>query len=125
MEGDQPLWLRGTFSTREGIDLQSRSQKNEAWNGRSQIRHMDMSRSGSLGKTLASRGAVSLDLGKVIFVVYLADLGSFPGGSDGKASACSVGDRGSIPGLGRFPGAGNGNSPQYSCLKKLTDTGAW
>ena len=74
---------------------------------------------------LASRGAVSLDLGKVIFVVYLADLGSFPGGSDGKASACSVGDRGSIPGLGRFPGAGNGNSPQYSCLKKLTDTGAW
>ena len=33
----------------------------------------------------------------------------FPGGSDGKASACSVGDPGSIPGLGRSPGEGNGN----------------
>ena len=33
----------------------------------------------------------------------------FLGGSDGKASACSVGDPGSIPGLGRSPGEGNGN----------------
>ena len=33
---------------------------------------------------------------------------SFPDGSDGKASACNVGDPGSIPGLGRFPGEGNG-----------------
>ena len=33
----------------------------------------------------------------------------FPGGSDGKASACSAGDPGSIPGLGRSPGEGNGN----------------
>ena len=32
---------------------------------------------------------------------------SFPGGSDGKASACNVGDPGSIPGLGRSPGEGN------------------
>ena len=32
----------------------------------------------------------------------------FPGGSDGKASACNVGDPGSIPGLGRSPGGGNG-----------------
>ena len=31
----------------------------------------------------------------------------FPGGSDGKESACNVGDLGSIPGLGRFPGEGN------------------
>ena len=35
---------------------------------------------------------------------------SFPGGSEGKASVCDAGDRGSIPGLGRFPGEGNGNS---------------
>ena len=41
----------------------------------------------------------------------------FPGGSDGKASACSVGDPGSIPGLGRSPGEGNGNPLQYSCLE--------
>ena len=35
--------------------------------------------------------------------------GSFPGGSDGKESACNAGDPGSIPGLGRSPGEGNGN----------------
>ena len=40
----------------------------------------------------------------------------FPGGSDGKESACNVGDPGSIPGLGRSPGEGNGNPFQYSCL---------
>ena len=33
----------------------------------------------------------------------------FLGGSDGKESACSGGDLGSMPGLGRFPGGGNGN----------------
>ena len=43
--------------------------------------------------------------------------GGFPGGSEGKASACNVGDLGSIPGLGRFPGEGNGNLLQYSCLE--------
>ena len=42
----------------------------------------------------------------------------FPGGSDGKASAYNVGDPGSIPGLGRSPGEGNGNPLQYSCLEK-------
>ena len=41
----------------------------------------------------------------------------FPGGSDGKASAYNVGDPGSIPGLGRSPGEGNGNPLQYSCLE--------
>ena len=41
----------------------------------------------------------------------------FPGGSDGKESACSVGDLGSIPGLGRSPGEGHGNPLQYSCLE--------
>ena len=42
--------------------------------------------------------------------------GGFPGGSDGKESACNARDLGSIPGLGRFPGGGNGNPLQYSCL---------
>ena len=41
----------------------------------------------------------------------------FPGGSDGKASAYNVGDPGLIPGSGRSPGEGNGNSLQYSCLE--------
>ena len=39
---------------------------------------------------------------------------SFPGGLDGKESACNVGDLGSIPGLGRSPGEGHGNTLQYS-----------
>jgi len=49
----------------------------------------------------------------------------FPGGSEVKASAYSVGDPGSIPGLGRSPGKGNGNPLQYSCLGNPTDGGAW
>ena len=49
----------------------------------------------------------------------------FPGGSDGKASACNVGDPGSIPGLGRSPGEGNGIPLQYSCLENSMDRGAW
>ena len=49
----------------------------------------------------------------------------FPWGSDGKASAYSVGDLGSIPGLGRSPGEGNGNPLQYSFLENLMDGGAW
>ena len=48
----------------------------------------------------------------------------FPGGSDGKASACNVGDLGSIPGLGRSPGEGNGNPLQYSCLENPMNGGA-
>ena len=55
----------------------------------------------------------------------------FPGGSDGKESACSAGDTGSIPGSGRSPGEGNGNPFQYSCLLKshgqrsLVDYSSW
>ena len=49
----------------------------------------------------------------------------FPGGSEGKASACDAEDPGSIPGLGRSPGEGNGNPIQYSCLENPMDRGAW
>ena len=42
---------------------------------------------------------------------------SFPGHSDGKASACNAGDLGSILGSERSPGEGNGYPPQYSCLE--------
>ena len=41
----------------------------------------------------------------------------FPTGSDGKESACNVGDQGPIPGLKRTPGRGHGNPLQYSCLE--------
>ena len=44
------------------------------------------------------------------------DIG-FPGGSDGKESACNARDLGSITGSGRSPGGGNGNPLQYSCLE--------
>ena len=49
----------------------------------------------------------------------------FPGGSDGKDSAYNAGDPGSILGLGRSPGEGNGNPLQYSCLENPMDRGAW
>ena len=49
----------------------------------------------------------------------------FPGGSDGKVSAWNAGDLGLIPGSGRFPGRGNGNPLQYSCLENPRDGGAW
>ena len=49
----------------------------------------------------------------------------FPGGSDGKASVYNAGDPGSIPGLGRSPGKGNGNPLQYYCLENPMDRGAW
>ena len=49
----------------------------------------------------------------------------FPVGSDDKESACNVGDPCSISGSGRFPGEGNGNPLQYSCLENPTDRGAW
>ena len=48
----------------------------------------------------------------------------FPGGSNGKESACNVGDVGSIPGSGRSPGEGSGYSQSYSCLENSIDRGA-
>ena len=47
------------------------------------------------------------------------DRWGFPGGSDGKESACNVGDLGLIPELGRCPGEWNGYALQYSCLENL------
>ena len=49
----------------------------------------------------------------------------FPGGSDSKETTCIVGDLGSVPGWGRFPGGGHGNPLQYFCLENLMDRGAW
>ena len=47
-----------------------------------------------------------------------------PSGSDGKETAFSAEASGSIPGLGRSPGEGNGNPFQYSCLENSMDRGA-
>ena len=49
----------------------------------------------------------------------------FPGGSDGKESACNAADLGSISGLGRSPREGHGNPLQYSCLENPMDSEAW
>ena len=49
----------------------------------------------------------------------------FTGGSVGKESACSRGDLGMIPGLGRSSGRGNDNPLQCSCLENPMDRGAW
>ena len=55
-------------------------------------------------------------------MVYTLD---FPAGLDDKEFACNAGDPGSIPGLERCLGEGNGNPIQYSCLENLMDRGAW
>ena len=70
--------------------------------------------------------AADLDEYSSHFGTVLLSLGyqQLPGGSDGKESTCGVGDPGSIPGLGRSPGEGNGYPPQYSCLENFMDRGA-
>ena len=58
-------------------------------------------------------------------MVVVVGSSGFPGSSDGKVSAYNAGDPGSIPGLGRSPGEGNGNPLQYSCPENPMDRGAW
>ena len=58
-------------------------------------------------------------------LLQLGHIWGFPGGSDGKESACNVRDLGSIPGLRRSPGERNGYPLHYSCLENFTDRGAW
>ena len=58
-------------------------------------------------------------------IIPLLQQKDFPGGADGKASAYNAGDPGSIPGLGRSPGEGNGTPLQYSCLENPMDGGAY
>ena len=64
---------------------------------------------------------MNLSLNLVLVRLFMKD---FPSGSDGKASAYNAGDPGSIPGLGRFSGEGNGNPLQYLCLENFMDRGA-
>ena len=73
----------------------------------------------------------------IIFIylfIYLSVHSSFlpsfplslpPCGSDGKESACSAGDQGSVPKLRRSPGEGNGHLLHYSCLENSMDRGAY
>ena len=56
---------------------------------------------------------------------FFIERNGLPSGSDGKESACNVGDLGSIPGSGRFPREGNGYPLHYACLENPMDRGAW
>ena len=57
--------------------------------------------------------------------MWYMGLWGFPGGSDGKESACNAGDLGLIPGSGISPGEGKGYLLHYSCLENSKDRGAW
>ena len=57
--------------------------------------------------------------------MIIANTLSFPGSTVGKESACSVGDPGLIPGLGRYHGEGNGNPLQYCCLENPMGRVVW
>ena len=61
----------------------------------------------------------------VVLILLSLLIVGLPGGSGGKESTCNAGDQGLIPGLGRSPGEGNGNPPQYSCLENSMDRGTW
>ena len=56
-----------------------------------------------------------------VYIFFQISLPDFPGGSDGKESACNAGGPGSIPGSGRSPGEGNGYPLQYSSLENSMD----
>ena len=67
--------------------------------------------------------------GFTAFILHLQEPSLYyimsPAGSGNKESACNVEDPGLIPGSGRSPEEGNGNSFQYSCLENSMDRGAW
>ena len=70
--------------------------------------------------------SVSGFLKNIYFNLYIFNWSmGFTGGSNGKESACSSGDLGSVRGSGRSPGEGNGNPLRYSCLENSRDRGAW
>ena len=74
------------------------------------------------------RGSPNLHVLTNLEVLQNTSFGVFmvnPGGSEVKASACNVGDLGSIPGSGRSPGEGTDNPLQYSCLENPMDGEAW
>ena len=62
---------------------------------------------------------------QVSFILSSYSYPGFPGGSDSEESACNARDMGSIPGLGRSPGEGNGNPLQDCCLENPMDREAW
>ena len=76
----------------------------------------------NLAKISVTSGVGLRTLVENVFVTISWKSG-FPGGSDGKASVCNAGDQGSIPGLGRSPGEGNGCPLQYPFLENSMNKG--
>ena len=68
-----------------------------------------------------------LEMGRFFWIIWVGLIQSwgFPGGSVVKNLLAKTGDLGLIPGSGRFPGGGNDNSLQCSCLENPTNRGAW
>ena len=62
---------------------------------------------------------------RILYIVMSTIIRGFPDGSDSKESASTAGHPGSIPGLVRSPGEGNGSPLQYSCLENSMVRGAW
>ena len=75
-------------------------------------------------ETIPTIKAINIFLTSPVFLP-LSLLRDFPGGSDGKESACNMGDLSLIPELGRSPGDRNDNPLQYSCLDNSVDRRAW
>ena len=75
----------------------------------------------SLGLLFHSRPIAFIQ--EEICILFLYKQGGFPGGSDGKETACNAGDLGLTSGLGRFPGEGHGNLLQDSGLENSMDRG--
>ena len=78
----------------------------------------------TLPAQIQAKGKLTSPLGGGRIIAHLGQ-GGFLSGSDGKESACNAGDSGSIPGLGRSLGEGNGCPHQYSFLGNPMDRGAW
>ena len=72
------------------------------------------------GLPFETKGTIHINVNLNVSIFGVVQVG-FPGGSDSKESTCSVGDLGSIPGLRRTLGEGNGCPLQYSCLENPTD----
>ena len=111
------LWPCDKPSTSERSMLQGDAKSTRS--------HLDVSLHFSIKLLLVMKPEVHLHLSEHYADISTgSDSRGFPR-DDGKVSACNVGDPGSIPGLGRCPGEGNGNPLQHSCLENPMDKGAW
>ena len=78
-----------------------------------------------LSLNLGASAEVSKTERRAHFSTLLHVIGNFPGDSVVKDPPANTGGSGSIPGSGRSPGEGNGNSLRYSCLENPVDREAW